>query len=205
MSAARRDRWASIASVVIASLLIVGCPITLVQPYDEKLFNDTEAFYRKGAGIIEEGMESSPLTDDDRRRIKEPEKSPAHYSKFAPKYGALLDDADLLIMRALAGSGKLDAIGEKINRKIEDLVGKEIELPAACKDLDEQFKDAASLTVKNYVDLKCLVVRWREQHADPVLTEKTQILKKANWEGRKQNLFNAVLAIQKAEAFKKAK
>src|SRR5215470_10143629 len=72
MSAIRRDRWTSLATVVIASMLIVGCPITLVQPYDEKLFNDTEAFYRKGAGIIDEGMESSPLTDDDCRRIKEP-------------------------------------------------------------------------------------------------------------------------------------
>jgi hypothetical protein len=194
-----------LAATVIANMLVAGCQVALVQPYDEKLFNDTEAFYKKAAGIINEGIEASPRTDGERKAIKEPVKSPAHFTNFAPKYDALLDGADLLIMRGLAGSGKLDASGERINKKVEDVIAKNVELPAVCKDLDEQFKQAASLTVKNYVDLKCLVVGWRAQHADGVFTENTLILKQANWEGRRQNLFNAVLAIQKAEAFKKDK
>ena len=47
------------------------------------------------------------------------------------------------------------------------------------------------------------MLNWKEQHSDIQLTRNTQILKKANWEGRKLIVFNAILAIQKAEGFKK--
>jgi hypothetical protein len=187
---------------LLAGALLAGCTFTLVQPYDEKLFNDTEAIYKKAAGMIDDGMSASPRTDDERRAIKEPAKSAAHFSAFKPRYDALLNDSDALLMRAMAGSAKLDATGLRINQKIEELIAKE--LPSQCEDLDREFQNV-SLTVKNYVDLKCLLLRWREQHQDPVLTDKTQILKRGNWEGRKGTIFNAVLAIQKAEGFKKEK
>jgi len=187
--------------VACITTALTGCSVTLVQPYDEKLFNDTEAVYKKAAAMIGEGESTSPVTDEQRRAISDPARHPAHFSRFASKYDALLIDADALLMRAMAGSSKLDATGERINTKIEKLINEE--LPSNCAELEQEFAAAASLTVKNYVDVKCLLVRWRAQHADPKLTEDKLILKRANWEGRRLNFFNAVLAIQKAEGFKK--
>lgn len=196
-----RNRWTALTAGFVASVLLAGCPITLVQPYDEKLFTDTETFYKEAAGMIDEGMSVSPRTDDERLAIKQPEKSPAHFTAFAPKYHALLNESDALLMRAIAGSGKLDTTGLRINEKIGELIGNQ--LPSTCEELDREFQNSPSLTVKNYVDLKCFLVRWRAQHQDPKLTQETLILKKANWEGRKIVMFNAVVAIQKAEGFKK--
>ena len=190
-------------SLVIACTVatLTGCTVTLVQPYDEKLFNDTEELYKKAAAMIGEGESTSPVTDDQRRAIADPAKHPAHFSKFAPKYDALLIDADALLMRSMAGSSKLDATGIRINTKIEKLISEG--LPSYCAELEQEFAAATSLTVKNYVDVKCLLVRWRAQHADPELTQDKLILKRANWEGRRLLFFNAVLSIQKAEGFKK--
>jgi hypothetical protein len=189
-----------VALVVLLALSTAACPATLVRPYDEKLVADTEALYKKAATMIGDGESASPRTDEQRRAIREPAKHPGHITAFAPKYDALTVDIDALLLRAMAGSGKLDAAGQRIHAKLEKLIAEA--LPSACAELEEEFK-TATLTVKNYVDVKCLVVRWRAQHSDPELTDRTMILKKANWEGRKLNFFNAVLAIQKAEAFKK--
>ncbi len=179
---------------------ISGCSVKLVQPYDEKLVTDTEAFYKKAAGIIEHGRAVSPKTNEARKAISEPSKHPGHFSQFESKYNDMLIDSEALIMRAMVGSNEIDRTGQKLQAKLDELI--ETNIPSVCEGLAEEF-GKTSLTVKNYVDLKCIVSKWKEQHADPRLTRNTMILKKANWEGRKRSIFNAVLAIQKAEAFKR--
>jgi hypothetical protein len=189
----------SLVAAVIA-LSFSACTVTLVQPYDQKLFDETEAFYKKAATLVQEGEMLSPRTDAERKNIKEPLKHPAHLSVFAPKYDALIIDSDVLILRAMANSGAIDSAGNKLQKKIEKLIADP--LPSQCSELEEEFKNT-SLTVKNYVDLKCVLVRWRAQHGDEKLTDNVMILKKANWEARRPVMFNLILAIQKAEGFKK--
>jgi hypothetical protein len=181
-------------------LFVTACTLTLVQPYDEKLFNDTEAFYKKAATMIEEGKSVSPSTDDQRAAIAKPAEHPAHISAFEPKYDALIVDSEALILRATAESQKIDAAGQAIQAKIDDLI--EASLPSKCPEVQAEI-GKVSLTAKNFVDLKCFILKWRAEHGDKELTKGTSILKKANWEGRKVVLFDTIMAIQKAEAFKK--
>lgn len=195
----RAGNWAAVA---LAVSVFSGCAVTLVQPYDEKLVNDTEAIFKKASALVDEGISKSPRTDEERAAIRPPSASEAHFAKFEPEYDALLRDADALILRSLARSGEIDAVGSKLQKKIETLI--ESALPSACPDMDQELKDlSASLTVRNYIDLKCFFVNWKAQHGDMQRTGQTRILKKANWEARKGALFNIVLAIQKAETFKK--
>lgn len=181
-------------------LLLTACPVKLVQPYDEKLLNDTEAFYKKAATVIQEGRTVSPTTDDERKKINEPAKNPAHISAFESKYDALIVDSDALILRAIAGSVGIDSAGQTIQKKINELIEKA--LPTVCPELKESL-EKVSLTAMNIVDLKCLLLKWRKEHSDKELTDSKSILKKGNWEGRQVVLFNTVLAIEKAERFKK--
>lgn len=189
-------------AIGVLSLALMGCAIKVVSPYDEKLFNDTEAFFKKANALIEEGKTVSPLRDEDRSKIDTPVNHPGHISAFAPKYDALMLDTDALILRAIVNSQKIDSFGGELHTKINDVIDKSI--PSACPGLLTEL-DAVDLTAKNFVDLKCTVLRWKEQHADDGLTKGKQILKKANWEGRKIALFNTILAIQKAEGFKNNK
>ena len=66
--------------------------------------------------------------------------------------------------------------------KIEKLISDP--LSSQCSELESEFA-GTSLTVKNYVDLKCVLVRWRAQHGDDKITDSAMILKKANWEARR--------------------
>ena len=194
------------------ALLLAACSVKLVQPYDEKLFNDTEAFYKKAALMINKGIAVSPRTNEQRAAITDSATHPGHFSKFESQYDSLLVDSDALILRAMAGSSAIDDIGAAIQRKIQEKIDSlfEDESPSICEELKAQV-GSASLTVANYVDLKCLVLRWRAQHnpekteeeKDKDPTQGTGILKRSIWEGRKFNLFEAVLAIQQAESFKK--
>ena len=187
-------------ALMLSSLLIIsGCKVTLVQPYDAKLLADTEAFYKKAAGVIEEGRSVSPKTDQERRNIANPSKHKAGFAQFESKYNDLLVDSEALILRAMAGSNAIDATGQAIQAKLDDII--ETNIPSVCQGLAAEFGQT-SLTAKNYIDLKCIIIKWKEQHADPRLTQDTMILKKANWEGRKTLIFNVILAIQKAEGFK---
>lgn len=192
-----------VVGMTISSLVILaGCSTTLVSPYDEKLVTNTEAFYKKAAGIIEEGRAVSPKTDDARKQIVNPEKHEGHYSKFEGKYNQLIIDSEALILRAMVNSDEIDHVGQKLQAKLSDLI--ETSIPSKCKDIKDEF-GKTSLTASNYIDLKCIITKWKEEHSDQAFTQNTQILKKANWEGRKQIIFNAVLAIQNAETFKKPK
>jgi len=188
--------------VSILALFFCSCAITIVQPYDEKLLADTEAIFKEASSMIDDGISNSPRTDEERSGIKKPEDHLAHISKFQGRYAALGTDADALILRALSRAQEVDKIGEKLQGQINILV--EESLPSQCEDIERELGlSTTSLTVKNYIDLKCLFVRWKAQHSDLVLTKGTSILKRTNWELRKSTLFSAVLAIQKAETSKK--
>jgi hypothetical protein len=196
-------RYRSLAAILIVGFLLLtvtACTIKLVQPFNEKLFNDTEAFYKKAAEMIVEGKAVSPKTDDQRAAIIELIAHPAHISSFESIYDALIVDSEALILQAMAGSQAIDAAGQAIQGKINEII--EASLPSKCPDLQAEF-GKVSLTAKNFVDLKCLILKWRAEHGEEKLTKGTSILKKANWEGRKSVLFNTILAIQKAESFKK--
>ena len=177
-------------------LSLTSCSVKLVQPYDSKLINDTEAFYKKGAEMIIEGQAVSPQNDDERDTIANPEQNPAHFSKFVSRYDSLIVNSEALLLRAISRSQEIDSAGQEIQEKINELI--DTALPTNCPELKSEF-GKVSLTAQNFVDLKCLIVRWKEQH------RKRGILKQANWEGRKLVLFQTIYAIQKAESLKKEK
>ncbi len=185
---------------------IVGCTVNLVQPYDADLYANTEAFFKKASAIITKGMNASPKIPDDIRAI--PEKSekqhPGHYNQFKNDYDALLIDSNSLILRSLSNYGQIDALGMEIQSKIEEVITSNF--PNYCDSLQDNFSNV-SLTTRNYIDLKCLIGRWSEVHQGKGksgdITYGKQVLKRSNWEGRTKTLFNAILAIQRAEASKK--
>lgn len=191
-----------VTATLTTVLFIGGCAITLVQPYDDKLLADTETVFKKASAMIDDGVANSPKTDDERSAIKTPASHHAHVSKFDDRYAALGTDADALILRALSKSEEVDRIGQKLQEQITDLIEKS--LPSQCSNLERELGvSTTSLTVKNYIDLKCLVVRWKAQHSDTQITKGTGILKQSNWELRKSAIFSATLAIQRAEGSKK--
>jgi hypothetical protein len=197
-----RYRPVAIYAAIALLMFVSACSIKLVQPYNEKLLDDTQAFYKKAAAMIEEGMAVSPKTDEERAMIVKPAEHPANVSSFLPEYDALIVDSEALILRAMTGSQQIDATAQNIQGKLDELI--EAYLPSRCPELKAEF-GKISLTAMNFVDLKCLILKWREDHGNQQLTRGTGILKQANWEGRKAVLFNTLLAIQKAEGFKKEK
>ena len=212
MKTANRLRLRFTSALAFTLIFLSACTVTLVQPYDEKLLTDTESLFKKASAMVDDGQLVSPRTDDDRRKVKaaailpkDPTPlvaHPAHASQFAKRYNELQTDADALILRALSKNQGTSPIGERLQLKIEKLI--EESIPSNCPETDSEFSNlTASLTVKNYVDLKCILVNWKHQHSDPKLTEDTEILKKSNWELRRSTLFASVLAIQSAETAKK--
>ncbi|KRC02302.1 hypothetical protein [Duganella sp. Root198D2] len=177
---------------VLPIFSLMACATTLVQPYDEKLVNDTGQLYKKAVAMVEDGIAKSS------QDAKGPPASrPGHVSRFESRYRDLDTDADLLILEALANS-RTSSVGEKIQSKVDDLISKN--LPSTCEELDTEFKrGSSSLTVKNYVDLKCLLMNWQKQHEE----DKDGVLNPLTWELRKRTLFNATYAILKAESVKK--
>lgn len=184
-------------------LFIAGCTtVTLVQPYDADLYSNTESFYKKTSKMIAKGISVSPKTNSDRKAIKDNnvEEHPGHYNQFKDKYDSLLIDANSLILRALANSGSIDSNAQEMHTKIESAITNSI--PNECDDLQNEFS-SVSLTVRNYIDMKCLIGKWGQQHNSKDSTGDKLILKKANWEARSKTLFQGILAIQKSEASKK--
>jgi hypothetical protein len=185
---------------------LIGCTINLVQPYDADLYANTESFYEKASAMVAKGITLSPKFSDDIRDIPAgtEEQHPAHYNQFKGDYDALLIDCNSLILRSLSNSGEIDKIGREIQKKIEMAIVST--LPNSCDSLQESFPNV-SLTTRNYIDLKCLIGRWSEVHqgknGSDDITFGKQVLKKSNWEAREKTLFEAILAIQTAEASKK--
>jgi hypothetical protein len=188
--------------VAVLLTLLPGCVSHLVQPYDEQQVTSVDALFKSASAVIDDGISLSPRTDTERAAIRKPKVSAANFSQFEPRYDGLIRASDLLLLHALAGSSGLDPLGQKLHNKINAVIDSAI--PSVCADLSASVKEAgpASLEVNNFVDLKCLLTRWKEQHADSELTRKTLILKRANWEARRAALFNIVLAIQRAELSK---
>jgi hypothetical protein len=185
---------------VFLAILMSGCPATLVQPYDEKLVTDTEAFYKKAAFIIEDGRVVSPRTDQERAAISDPENNPGYFLAFETRYNGLIVDSEVLILRSMASNDQIGKSGQQFQAQINKLIDEKFS--SQCQELADEF-GKVSLTVKNYIDLKCIILRWKERHHDDSFTQGKKILKKGNWKARKRIIFNAILAIQKAEAFKK--
>ncbi len=198
----------SFSVLLVILVFSSGCTTTLVQPYDKDLYNNTEAFYKKTSSVINRGMKVSPKTSTEVKAIpdKQKEVHPAHFKQFEADYKELVVDANSLILRSLANSGKLDDIGQNVQLKIELAITKV--LPDTCDTLQSSFP-GVSLTTRNYIDLKCLIGKWSITHQglgeQGDSTYGKQILKSSNWEARMGTLFQGILAIQKAEAFKNDK
>lgn len=183
----------AILSFTFLIISLNSCSVTLVQPFDEKLLSDTDAFYKISAEVIIQGETVSPRYLKD---VTINSQHPAHYSKFEQKYNSLIVSVDALILRAMSGSQKIDTAGKYIQEKLTKLV--EASIPTYCPELRREI-GTVSLTAQNFVDLKCMILKWKEDH------KKAGIVKKGLWEGRKRTLFNLILAIQSAERFKKEK
>ncbi|MGH8380815.1 hypothetical protein [Pseudomonas sp.] len=187
---------------LLISLILFGCTVTLVQPYDAELYKNTEAFYKKASTMILKGQSSSPTTPQQLAGIppKTASDNPGHFSKFQNDYDELLVDSNALILRSLANSGSVDEIGKQTQAKIEGVIKGNV--TSECDTAQQDFP-SVDLTTRNYIDLKCLVAKWKKEHQGPAgASSSKQILKKANWEGREKTLFDSILAIQSAEAFK---
>lgn len=201
----------SIKNIVLICMLVLcisaaSCAVNLVQPYDADLYNNTESFYKKASGVIVKGINVSPKLPSDIRAVSDDsnEQHPGHYNQFKEDYDALMIDCNSLILRSLSNYGKIDKLGKDLQAKIENAITNSC--PSSCDTLHSTFTDV-SLTTRNYIDLKCLIGRWSEEHQgkgeDGDITYGKKILKKSNWEGRSQTLFKSILAIQAAEASKK--
>lgn len=200
----RQRRLAAHALALLLAMALSACVPTLVQPHDPALVAGVEALYASATEMIDSGVAVSPRTDAEREAIRPASRSEAHFNHYAARYDALIRSSDLMILRAMAGSGTVGDTGQKLQGRIEQVI--ENAILSVCAELTETFNElgASSLTVRNHVDLKCLLTRWKEQHADPALTRGSLILKRANWEARRASLFRIVLAIQRAELAKQS-
>lgn len=188
--------------LVLAGLMLAGCAtVTLVQPYDADLYANTEAFYKQAARVIARGVSASPRTSGDVRSIADGAEAqhPGHYRQFRADYDTLLIESNALILRSMANATRIGAAGQQLHDKIEAAITESF--PSECDSLQASFAEV-SLTTRNYIDLKCLIGKWSEQHQNPDLTNGKRILKQSNWEGRAKSLFQGILAIQSAQAAK---
>ncbi|KPH93088.1 hypothetical protein AMS58_19370 [Pseudoalteromonas porphyrae] len=181
--------------LVCLAFLVQACTVTVVQPYDEKLVSATEAFYKETALGLEKAREISP----NNRNL--PDGSTAsdslgHLSKHINFYSNAKIGANSLIIRAMINTEKVDKIATDVHKQIEKLISQS--LPSNCSNDKAQVTGTVTLTLQNYLDLKCLITYWEVQHS----TATHQILKKTNWESRQLSLMGMIVSIQKAESFK---
>lgn len=185
------------ASALSALPLVTGCTLTLVQPYDAQLYENTEQFYTHAATLLLEGEYSSPANTRQLAALspQQANEHPGHYSHFQPQYDKLLVESNTLILRSLVNTGTVSEPGKRLQANVERFLQRNFS--AQCDTLQKDFPDA-DLTTRNYIDLKCLVAKWQDEHhqADK------KILYKANWQGRSRTLFYGILALQSAEASK---
>lgn len=181
--------------VLFFILLVQSCTVTFVQPYDEKLVDATESFYKDTSLAIEEAREKSPLNRNNIDPNK-PEENSGHLSKHAMFYSKAKVNANALIIRAMVNSGKVDKIAVNTHVEIEEVISKS--LPSNCANDRATISGQITLTLQNYLDLKCLVTHWEVQHKNAP----NEVLKKVNWESRQVSLMGMIVSIQKAESFK---
>lgn len=182
-------------TLVIGVFLLQACTVTFVQPYDEKLVDGTEAFYKEvSKGLIE--AESKSLEHRNPVIPLKPESNPGHISHYKLFYSSAMVSANSLIIRAMVNRGKVDEIALSVHKEIETIISEAV--PSNCKDGKSVITEKITLTLQNYLDLKCLISNWEVQH----LSAQNETLKKGNWEGRQISLMNMIVNIQKAESFK---
>lgn len=181
--------------LLLACLIsLLGCTAaTFVQPYDEQLLSGSEQFYRKAATIIEHSRMQSPAE----RPTTEERSHPGHIANMENLYAELLIDANILLLRAMANSGQVDASGQRIQSKISQYI--DSALPSNCDNSADDIRaEFSSLTVRNFIDLKCLIVIWQAQHqAAP-----GNVLTQADWSRRHVSLLRYIMAVQQAEIAK---
>jgi hypothetical protein len=181
--------------VLFFILLVQSCTVTLVQPYDEKLVEATESFYKDTSLAIEDARERSPINRDNIDPNK-PEENTGHFSKYTTFYSKAKVNANALIIRAMVNSGKIDKIATDIHKEIEEVISKS--LPSNCENDRATISGEITLTLQNYLDLKCLVTHWEVQHKGAPY----EVFRKSNWESRQLSLMRMIVNIQKAESFK---
>ncbi|WP_394202990.1 hypothetical protein [Shewanella waksmanii] len=190
------SRYIATFLVLVSTLLLSACKLTLVQPYDEKLLSGTEAFYKSTALAIEQAREKSPKT-----RKLEPgqsaEQNSGYIGHYQSTYAKMRVDANALILRAMVNSGEVDSWAKTTQAKIDELITSAI--PSNCASGKSNINDI-TLTVSNYLDLKCLVSYWQQQHEEAP----NKILTSVNWESRQKSLMDMIIALQKTESFKKS-
>ncbi len=167
--------------IVSVCFMLQACTVTLVQPYDEKLLDGTEAYYKQVSQEIEKARIASPKT----RNLADgqsPSSSSGHISHFKNMYSKFKIDANALIIRAVVNSYQVDSVAGTIHKKIEDFISSSF--PSNCEGSNAMIEGQVTLTVQNYLDLKCLVVHWETQHIDAP----NQILKKF-YMGKQANVF----------------
>jgi hypothetical protein len=188
------QRISPLVFLIIFSLILSSCTtVKFVQPYDEALVTGVQDFYKKSAIFVEKGKNNSP----EQRPTSEDTKSGGHLLQYENDYNLLVIDTNLLVMRAMVNSVKLDELGKVMQDKVTELIDQN--LPSVCvgnqADLGGEF---TSLTVKNFADLKCLISNWKVQHEKAP----NKTLTKSDWERRHKTLLSIIFAIQKAESFK---
>lgn len=190
-------RLPALCTAILIALLVSSCTsVVFVQPYDQALVSGTEAFYKKAGKMIQQAEAVSP----DHRAKGTAVNPAATYDHLKPQYDDLVIDANALIIRAAANANRVDALGQKLQGKLEQLVEKAVPPTKNCIELKDALAGTPmTLTVSNFVDLKCLVAGWdRQQREAP-----GQILTKTEWSNRNISLMEAIMAIETAETFKK--
>ncbi|WP_420549466.1 hypothetical protein [Curvivirga sp.] len=163
--------------IVLFSLLLSGCfTVTWVSPYDQKLVDGLEEFHKDAATFVVK-MENDGSKKDS-------------FQEFKPEYDKLMVKLDTLLVRATANSSHIDDHGmdiqELINEALADATGGD----------PNQFKDV-SLSAAQIIDLRNLIVKWREDH-------KLQDRSTGVWKVRRAALGRAIVAVMTFELSKKA-
>lgn len=181
--------------LILSLFLLQACTLTLVQPYDEKLVDATESFYKETSQAIEQAKEVS-LTHRNALVPSKLESNPGHLSHHVSLYAKAKIAANALIIRAMVNSERVNGKAMVPHKEIETLISQS--LPSNCTDDKANITGNITLTLQNFLDLKCLITHWEKQHQ----VAPNQILKKVNWESRQVSLMGMIVSIQKAEAFK---
>tara|TARA_R110002126_G_scaffold42002_1_gene121792 strand:- start:23 stop:418 length:396 start_codon:yes stop_codon:yes gene_type:complete len=119
--------------------------VTLVQPFDQQLFNSTEQFYKTAASIIEQSRAQSPVQ---RPTFADPT-HPGHINNMQTLYATLLIDANSLLIRSMSNSELVDASGRHLQDEITGYI--DDALPSNCDNSSDDIRaQFSSLTVKNF-------------------------------------------------------
>jgi hypothetical protein len=185
--------FTSSVTTLIKSIESLKGEIKFYSSFDQALFNQTEKFYQDASVLISKAKSASPKLRESIKSYDKINEHPAHVSQLERTYESLIIGSDVLLLRAISNGVVIDDWA-KIT-KVNELI--DVSLPSMCKSTLESHK--LSLSAKNYIDLKCLILNWREQHKNAP----DSILKKVNWESRQAILFQMLIIIQKYELSKK--